>query len=146
MAAADETRQCPYCKEQIKSEAIKCKHCGSRIEPARPDHGGTCPLCKESINPEAVVCKHCKSNLQDAKECACSHEHSMRMGLSLGPGIFTASRPCQTWCVGSTLMCACPVRTPYGEGLLVYACGTCINDPILTAREGFAPANSLRGA
>ena len=60
---SDESRECPYCKEEIKSGAIKCKHCSSRIAPATPDHGGTCPYCKESINEEAIKCKYCKTNL-----------------------------------------------------------------------------------
>lgn len=33
MATADETRRCPYCAEDIRVAAIKCKHCGSMIEP-----------------------------------------------------------------------------------------------------------------
>jgi hypothetical protein len=46
----------------------------------------------------------------------------------------TAMRSCETWCIGSTLMCACPVHVPgLGTGIIVYACGTCINDPIFTA-------------
>ncbi|MUM78291.1 hypothetical protein GKC30_11660 [Pseudodesulfovibrio sp. F-1] len=26
-------KECPYCAELIKAKAIKCKHCGSEIEP-----------------------------------------------------------------------------------------------------------------
>lgn len=37
-------RKCPYCAEQILSEATKCKHCGSEVEPAAtptPARGST---------------------------------------------------------------------------------------------------------
>ena len=59
-----EQKECPYCKEDIKFNALKCKHCGSMLEPELPDHGGVCPYCKEIIKSEAIKCKHCKSNLQ----------------------------------------------------------------------------------
>jgi hypothetical protein len=73
MAAESETRSCPYCKEEIKADAIKCKHCGSRVTPEKPSHGGTCPYCKEEIHPEAITCKHCRSDLRNAKtdDCGC---------------------------------------------------------------------------
>lgn len=29
-----DTRECPYCMELVKARAIKCKHCGSNIDPA----------------------------------------------------------------------------------------------------------------
>jgi len=61
MAEQRKTRECPFCKEAIKAEATKCKHCGSRVSQERPTHEGTCPYCKEDINPDAIKCKHCGS-------------------------------------------------------------------------------------
>ena len=61
------TRECPYCKETIKSDAIRCKHCGSSVSPEKPSHGGTCPYCREEIKSDAIVCKHCKSDLLAAE-------------------------------------------------------------------------------
>ena len=61
MSKRQETRECPFCKEAIKADAIKCKHCGSRVAPEEPTHGGTCPYCKEEIRPDAIKCKHCGS-------------------------------------------------------------------------------------
>ena len=74
-ASSDTTRECPYCNEDIKAEAIKCKHCGSRVQPETPRHGGVCPFCKESIKPEAVRCKHWRSDLEqpiDAGSLGCA--------------------------------------------------------------------------
>jgi hypothetical protein len=61
MAAQSKSRSCPYCKEEIKADAVRCKHCRSALSPDEPEHGGTCPYCKEEIHPEAVKCKHCGS-------------------------------------------------------------------------------------
>ncbi|MGY0613666.1 double zinc ribbon domain-containing protein [Vibrio sp. FJH11] len=63
---------CPFCKEEIKDGAIKCKHCGSKLASPGPDHKGTCPYCKESIKVDAIKCKHCKSNLSNVTDCNCN--------------------------------------------------------------------------
>ena len=70
----DEKTTCPYCKEDIKADAIKCKHCHSKLAENRPAHEGVCPFCKEAINPDAIKCKHCKSNFVASSSCEYSSE------------------------------------------------------------------------
>jgi RNA polymerase subunit RPABC4/transcription elongation factor Spt4 len=72
MTADSEERACPYCKEMIHADAMKCRYCGSAVAPKRPPHGGTCPYCKEQINPEAVRCKYCRSDLLSPEGSACA--------------------------------------------------------------------------
>jgi hypothetical protein len=57
----NETRQCPYCREDIRADAVRCKHCRSAVPRETPTHGGACPYCREEIHPEAIKCKHCGS-------------------------------------------------------------------------------------
>ena len=56
-------RECSYCKEEIKAEATKCKHCQSFLREEELEHEGICPFCKEEIKLEATICKHCRSTL-----------------------------------------------------------------------------------
>lgn len=59
------TTQCPWCGEDIRPAARKCKHCGSVVgQDVTPSHGGTCPYCREAIQPGAVKCKHCLAALE----------------------------------------------------------------------------------
>ena len=60
---ASGTRECPFCKEEIKATALRCKHCLADIPSTMPEHGGVCPWCKETINPEALRCPHCQADL-----------------------------------------------------------------------------------
>ncbi len=74
MTNTTKTHNCIYCKEEIKIDAIKCKHCYSLIEPEKPTHKGLCPYCKEHIQPEAVKCKHCHSNFVIINDDSCKRE------------------------------------------------------------------------
>lgn len=80
MASNDTTRTCPYCREEIKPEAIKCKHCGSSLAADKPSHKGTCPFCKEDIHAEAIKCKHCGSSLLASKSSGCGCEQGSSGG------------------------------------------------------------------
>jgi hypothetical protein len=73
MKTENTTETCPYCKEEIKPDAIKCKHCSSKLAPVMPSHNGTCPYCKEDIKPDAIKCKHCQSMINEKQDCGCSN-------------------------------------------------------------------------
>ncbi len=36
-------RKCPFCAESVRLEAVKCKHCGSALEPVQPDASAQSP-------------------------------------------------------------------------------------------------------
>ena len=38
-----DTKLCPYCSEEIKVTAIKCKHCGERLDSSSPPVPGGAP-------------------------------------------------------------------------------------------------------
>lgn len=93
MANESKTRDCPFCKEEIKVDAIKCKHCGSSVAPEKPAHEGNCPYCKEKIHPEAIKCKHCKSNLSSRCNCEDRRDRETPMALMKSKPPFGRIRP-----------------------------------------------------
>lgn len=92
MVERQKTRECPYCKEEIKAEAVKCKHCSSRITPERPRHEGICPFCKEEIHPEATRCKHCRSILNTGEDSDCRCEEGQPVGAGSDEAAMAAMR------------------------------------------------------
>ncbi|HTT29490.1 MAG TPA: hypothetical protein VMG37_13835 [Solirubrobacteraceae bacterium] len=80
------TRECPYCKEEVLAEAVRCKHCHASIPAVRPDHHGVCPYCKESIHPDAVRCKHCHADLVPSRMCGCGQATPARMTRAVASG------------------------------------------------------------
>ena len=60
-------RKCPFCAEDIKSEAIVCKHCGRDVEPIKKEFRVSsdeqlekCPKCgSRSVHPYTGFCDQC---------------------------------------------------------------------------------------
>ena len=65
----DSTKKCPFCGEEIKTAAQKCKHCGEFLHNRYKEdtqnviYIKSCPFCGEEISKNAIKCKHCKSML-----------------------------------------------------------------------------------
>jgi hypothetical protein len=58
-----ETKECPFCKNEIKYEAVKCMYCKEMLPEEKPEvkHLETkeCPFCKNEIKYEAIKCQYC---------------------------------------------------------------------------------------
>lgn len=107
------TRRCPFCREEVKADAIRCMYCRSDLVPERPTHGGVCPFCKEAIDPDAVKCRHCGSwvgpiALDERCDCGTSAEPAVAArratvtvgpGRGLGPSCETRWMACKVSCV-----------------------------------------------
>lgn len=131
MGAKSKNQECPYCKEEIKENAIKCKNCKSSIEPEMPEHEGICPYCKEEIKIGAIKCKHCKSNLTTDmnSECGCGGTNSLARQLSLNLGTVTNRADLRN----VSFKARTPVRD---DGICwYYSCGTCPDGTVMMCTD-----------
>lgn len=61
-------RLCPFCAESIKVQAIKCKHCGSEVEPVQADPVSLSPMAsKGGLIQHWVVTLPYRSKTEHAK-------------------------------------------------------------------------------
>lgn len=61
----NETKNCPFCGEEIMATAKKCKHCGEWLEKQEENlETKECPVCGESIPANAITCKHCGEKIE----------------------------------------------------------------------------------
>lgn len=57
MSDKEEIKKCPFCAEDIKKDAVKCKHCGEYLMEKQPqeiiEKGKVkCPFCDSIIIPQ----------------------------------------------------------------------------------------------
>jgi hypothetical protein len=83
--ADDDFKTCPFCKEKIRKEAVKCRFCGEWLEHNEQPGASSIetmppPLSKPNEPPTTtapVSCPHCKlANPPDAVRCDCGYDFS----------------------------------------------------------------------
>lgn len=99
---------CPFCKEEIKDGAIKCRHCGSMLNGSNISKPQIveCPFCKEDIVEGSLKCEHCGSSL-DLKKASATRDQPSPYKKAI-----TSSSSNQGWIgciIGGALMMLSPV-------------------------------------
>lgn len=64
-----ETKNCPYCGEEILAVAKKCKHCGEwLVDNQEPQKKLVpCPICGEQVEEGIEICPHCNEKISSER-------------------------------------------------------------------------------
>lgn len=115
------TRPCPSCRQDVRADATRCRHCYGDIADGA-GHGGRCPLCREDIHPEATRCPHCKSSLVTPDDCGCdgtatrARSSSARVGNGVLRAMARSPRGGSRFLDDRPPSAACPVTMEFRDG------------------------------
>lgn len=88
--ATVEVKQCPFCAEDIRAAAVKCKHCGSMLDRAAGQQF-RCLVCQREFAAELERCPTCSARKGATSVMADGSAAPAATGSSAGEPFFSFS-------------------------------------------------------